>query len=184
MGPNQTVTPGPDQTVTATQASEPTDPEIQKSQQSGDLETGSGATLQRLIPSTQCKPMPDRWGPIARDVRPETEGSVAQAAVSRPVLARFEELAFVLVLDNGPIHTSKASQAALAARPWLTVEWLPKYAPELNDIERAWRDLKRHFLAHQTFTDTDHLDRAIHNAVNDMNVERQPLPCTNLRIAA
>ena len=91
---------------------------------------------------------------------------------------------FVLVLDNGPIHTSKASQAALAARPWLTVEWLPKYAPELNDIERAWRDLKRHFLAHQTFTDTDHLDRAIHIAVNDMNVERQPLPCTNLRIAA
>jgi transposase len=91
---------------------------------------------------------------------------------------------FVLVLDNGPIHTSKASQAALAARPWLTVVWLPKYAPELNDIERAWRDLKRHFLAHQTFTDTDHLDRAVHNAVNDMNVERQPLPCTNRRIAA
>ena len=45
-------------------------------------------------------------------------------------------------------------------------------------------DLKRHFLAHQTFTDTDHLDRAIHNAVNDMNVERQPILCTNLRIAA
>ena len=86
--------------------------------------------------------------------------------------------------DNGPIHTSKASQAALAARPWLTVEWLPKYAPELNDIERAWRNQKRHFPAHQTFIDTDHLDRAIHNAVNDMKVERQPLPCTNLRIAA
>jgi hypothetical protein len=43
----------------------------------------------------------------------------------------------VLVLDNGPIHTSKASWAALAARAWLTVEWLPKYAPELNDIERS-----------------------------------------------
>jgi hypothetical protein len=50
----------------------------------------------------------------------------------------------VLVLDNGPIHTSKASRAALAARAhWLTVEWLPKYAPELNDIEGVWRDLKR-----------------------------------------
>ena len=35
----------------------------------------------------------------------------------------------VFVLDNGPIHTSKASQAALAARAWLTIEWLPKYAP-------------------------------------------------------
>jgi transposase len=90
----------------------------------------------------------------------------------------------VLVLDNGPIHTSKASRAALAARPWLIVEWLPKYAPELNDIERSWRDLKRHFLAHQTFTDTDHLDRAIHQAVTSMNRERQSKVCTNLRIAA
>jgi transposase len=44
----------------------------------------------------------------------------------------------VLVEDNGPIHTSKLSLAALAARAhWLVVEWLPKYAPELNDIERA-----------------------------------------------
>jgi transposase len=36
-------------------------------------------------------------------------------------------------------------------RSGLTIEWLPKYAPELNDIERSWRDLKRHFLAHRTF---------------------------------
>jgi transposase len=90
----------------------------------------------------------------------------------------------VLVLDNGPIHTSKASQAALAARAWLTIEWLPKYAPELNDIERSWRDLKRHFLAHQTFSDPDHLDRAIHEAIADMNRERQTQVCTNLRNVA
>ena len=57
----------------------------------------------------------------------------------------------VLVLDNGPIHTSKASRAALAERAhWPSVEWLPKYAPELNDIEVLWRDLKRHHLAHHT----------------------------------
>ena len=90
----------------------------------------------------------------------------------------------VFVLDNGPIHTSKASRAALAARDWLTVEWLPKYAPELNDIERSWRDLKGHFLAHQTFADIDHLDRAIHQGIADMNQERQSPLCTNLRIAA
>ena len=36
----------------------------------------------------------------------------------------------VLVEDNGPIHVSKLSRAALAARAhWLTVEWLPKYTP-------------------------------------------------------
>jgi hypothetical protein len=60
----------------------------------------------------------------------------------------------VLVEDNGPIHTSKRAPAALTAcAHWLNVEWLPKYAPEPNDIELVWRDLKAHRLAHQTFTD-------------------------------
>lgn len=91
----------------------------------------------------------------------------------------------VLVEDNGPIHTSKPSRAALAARAhWLTVEWLPKYAPELNDIETVWRDLKAHYLAHQTFADADALDQAIHKAVEDLNAERKLLPLDNLRISA
>ena len=90
-----------------------------------------------------------------------------------------------LVLDNGPIHTSKASRAALAERAhWLTVEWLPKYAPELNDIEVLWRDLKRHHLAHQTFTGPDDLDRAIQDAVTKLNAERHGHPWDNQRIAA
>ena len=104
-----------------------------------------------------------RWGP-----RP--------GEVTRPV---------VLVLDNGPIHTSKATRAALAERAhWLTVEWLPKYAPELNDIEPTWRDLKRHHLAHQTFTGPDDLDRAIHDAVTRLNAERSRDPLASQRIAA
>src|SRR5271166_1443043 len=77
------------------------------------------------------------------------------------------------VEDNGPIHTSKRSLAALAARAhWLTIEWLPKYAPELNDIEPVWRDLKAHHLAHQTFTDIAAPDQAMHDAVMDGLVER------------
>ena len=36
----------------------------------------------------------------------------------------------------------------------------------------------------RSFTDTDHLDRAIHKGVTDMNQERQSPVCTNLRIAA
>lgn len=91
----------------------------------------------------------------------------------------------VLVLDNGPIHTSKASRAALALRAhWLTLEWLPKYAPELNDIEAVWRDLKRHHLAHQTFTGAEDLDRAIHDAARKLNTERNRHPWANQRIAA
>ena len=91
----------------------------------------------------------------------------------------------VLVLDNGPIHTSKATRAALEARAhWLKVEWLPKYAPELNHIEEAWRDLKRHHLAHHTFTGPNDLDRAIHEAVMNLNNERNRNPLANQRIAA
>jgi hypothetical protein len=72
----------------------------------------------------------------------------------------------VVVLDNGSIYVSKAAIAALADRAhWLAVEWLPKYAPELNDIEPVWRDLKAHHLAHQTFTNADDLDHTIHAAV-------------------
>ena len=66
--------------------------------------------------------------------------------------------------SNGPIHTSKLTTKALAERPWLTVEWLPKYAPELNEIEHSWRDLKRHHLANRTFVDADDLDAAFDRA--------------------
>ncbi len=91
----------------------------------------------------------------------------------------------VLVEDNGPIHTSKLSLAALAARAhWLTVEWLPKYAPELNDIEPVWRDLKAHHLAHHTFADADALDQATHQAVDALNAERMVLPLAKPRISA
>jgi len=91
----------------------------------------------------------------------------------------------VLVEDNGPIHTSKLTLAALAARAhWLTVEWLPKYAPELNDIETVWRDLKAHHLAHKTFADADALDQAIHQAVDALNDERMAFPLPKLRISA
>jgi transposase len=89
-----------------------------------------------------------------------------------------------VVLDNGPIHTSGASRRALAARPWLAVEWLPKYAPELNDIERSWRDLKRHYLAHRTFRNADALDTAIHQAVQALNRERRAAACAVISRAA
>jgi DDE superfamily endonuclease len=90
----------------------------------------------------------------------------------------------VLVLDNGPIHTSRASREALAARDWLRVEWLPRYAPELNDIERSWRDLKRHSLAHRTFRDTDDLDAGIRDAVQTLNRERCAPACAVISRAA
>jgi transposase len=54
-----------------------------------------------------------------------------------------------LVLDNGPCHRSKVSQAALHERAsWLHVIWLARYSPELNRKEREWRYLKRDARGH------------------------------------
>ncbi len=65
------------------------------------------------------------------------------------------------------------------------VEWLPRYAPELNAIENTWRDLKRHHLGHRTFSNTDELNRVIHQAVANLNQERSHMhPCHNLPMAA
>ena len=117
-----------------------------------------------------------------------------RSAFSSPVAGKAMHAAFdggrltsdagILVLDNGPIHTSGLTTGALAERPWFTVEWLPKHAPELNDIERSWRDLKRHHLAHRTFRGADDLDAAIHDAVAALNHERRTPACAIIPKAA
>jgi DDE superfamily endonuclease len=90
-----------------------------------------------------------------------------------------------IVLDNGPIHTSKATRAALAERKhWLTPERLAKYAPELNDIERDWKTLKAQHLAHKTFRNRDDLKIAIDADIQAINSTRKLHPLANQRISA
>ncbi len=114
--------------------------------------------------------------PRARPSAAPTSSPISSSSTAlRPQAGRAPK-PVVLVEDNGPIHVSKASLKALEARKhWLTVEWLPKYAPELNDIEVVWHDLKAHHLAHQTFTDAAALDRAVHAAVAALNRERSSI---------
>jgi transposase len=90
-----------------------------------------------------------------------------------------------IVLDNGPVHTSKATRAALADRKhWLTPESLAKYAPELNDIEREWKTLKAHHLAHKTFKNRDDLKKVIDADIQAINSSRKAQPLANQRISA
>ena len=155
----------------------------------------SGADLRVPAPG---RPTRSRCSARSITARVSSSSTPARPSAARDFVAHLEQLdqlygpepgrpakPVVLVEDNGPIHVSKLSLAALAARAhWLTVEWLPKYAPELNDIEVVWRDLKAHHLAHQTFTDTAALDQAIHTAVEDLNRERIIVPLAKPRISA
>jgi transposase len=80
----------------------------------------------------------------------------------------------VMVIDNGPIHTSKLSAKALAERAtWLTTEWLPKYTPELNDIERDWKHLKEKEIAN-TCVDgcPERLEALLNEGIANVNARR------------
>ena len=120
------------------------------------------------------------WDPIRRDLLVHTSLTKRSddfiALLDRIGIAYEAEhrtKPLVLVMDNGSIHTSKKTTTALTERPWLTVEWLPKYAPELNDIERCWLDLKQHYLANKTFTDKEHLITIANHEVARFNSDRQ-----------
>lgn len=55
----------------------------------------------------------------------------------------------ILVLDNGPCHTSTATRRALADRAaWLEVIPLARYSPHLNPKEHEWRLRKRDHRGH------------------------------------
>lgn len=82
-----------------------------------------------------------------------------QALEARPVAIGRE---VVLVLDTGPCHTSRASRAALAARgAWLHVIWLPRYSPNRNRKERAWRSRKRDVRRHLARTLRAFVDESV-----------------------
>ncbi|WP_055494927.1 transposase [Streptomyces sp. TP-A0356] len=49
----------------------------------------------------------------------------------------------IVVWDRLNTHVSKAMQAFVAERKWLTVVLLPGYAPELNPVEGMWAHIKR-----------------------------------------
>jgi putative transposase len=50
-----------------------------------------------------------------------------------------------LWLDNGPVHTSKATRACFEGwlQRGLMIHFLPPYCPELNRVEIMWRIMKR-----------------------------------------
>jgi putative transposase len=62
----------------------------------------------------------------------------------------------VAVWDNSTQHTDAAIRQLIDHRDWLTVFWLPPYAPELNPTERVWSHLKKG-LANLAACSTDQL---------------------------
>lgn len=79
----------------------------------------------------------------------------------------------ILLWDGLSAHTSKETHAFIATqRPWLTVERMPTYAPELNPPEYVWSSLKAKDCANTCVASLHDLDRRIRNGVR--RIKRSP----------
>jgi hypothetical protein len=71
----------------------------------------------------------------------------------------------MIVWDNLPGHHATVIQEFVAEHDWLTVYWLPSYAPELNPTEGIWSYLKGGVLANLVAQGLDHLISVVKTAL-------------------
>lgn len=68
----------------------------------------------------------------------------------------------ILIIDNLRVHKARAVNEYLnREQRWLTVEYLPPYAPELNPVEYVWSSRKRTAFGNAVIADAHALDRRI-----------------------
>lgn len=102
-------------------------------------------------------------------------GSIRSAQVVRFLHAwrRHVRGRVLLLWDRLPAHRSRLTRAALQHhRAWLTVEWLPPYAPELNPVELLWAHLDTTTLANTPPDQLDDVRRHVRTGVK--RVQRHP----------
>jgi len=67
----------------------------------------------------------------------------------------------ILVVDRYQVHRSAVHDLREANTPWLRVEWLPAYAPDLDPVEAVWNHAKCVDLADFVPNDLDDLEEAV-----------------------
>lgn len=75
----------------------------------------------------------------------------------------------VIVIDNAPIHTSKAFKEKIAQ--WrenkLEIFWLPTYSPQLNLIEILWRFMKYEWIETEAYSSWKNLTKYVEQILRD-----------------
>ena len=75
----------------------------------------------------------------------------------------------ILVCDRWGVHRAAVRKLHEAGAKWLSVEWLPAYAPDLNPVEALWSYSKYGRLANFVADDVDHLSDAVIETVGDVH---------------
>jgi transposase len=76
----------------------------------------------------------------------------------------------VIVLDNAKVHQSKffKSMRDVWAKRNLFIFYLPPYSPQLNIIERVWKEMKARWINEKDYQSADNLFYATHLVLNDI----------------
>jgi transposase len=74
----------------------------------------------------------------------------------------------VLVWDNLNVHRDARMRAFIDAHDWITVHYLPPYAPQLNPVEGVWSLLRRRCQTNTAFTDPEHLMHALRHSLRQV----------------
>src|ERR1043165_9191949 len=107
-----------------------------------------------------------RWDGHRRRVyfqtRPGTYTDERLITFLRALKRHFRRRRVILLWDGLAAHKSRRMRAYLARqRPWLQVERLPAYAPELNPVEQIWGNIKGRDLANLCPTEVLALRRPV-----------------------
>jgi transposase len=76
-----------------------------------------------------------------------------------------ERTPVTLVWDNIRTHHSESMRAFIAESPWLTVHYLPAYAPDENPVDGIWSASKGSDLANLCASERDELALAARNSL-------------------
>jgi len=104
----------------------------------------------------------------------EIEGSVDSQTIIVTMDAYCNEIdgPAIAVIDNAPIHKSKAVQAKIME--WekfgLTLYFLPRYSPQLNLIEILWRKMKYDWIPRWAYKGIENLRVALDNVICDFGL--------------
>ncbi len=79
----------------------------------------------------------------------------------------------VVVIDNAPIHTSKAFKKKIAEwkQKKLEIFWLPTYSPQLNLIETLWRFMKYEWIEKEAYLSWKNLVEYVENVLKDFGTK-------------
>jgi transposase len=79
----------------------------------------------------------------------------------------------IVVLDRFNVHRKAARLLNEEGAGWLTIEWLPAYAPDLNPVEAMWSCTKYSDLANYTPANLDELAEAATDSLISQNGDRR-----------